>query len=180
MIGLRRVLLNNRLYLVAGLSDGILTALTLSAGKLIQADSLLTLDLALRVAVAGASSSAFMLFVAHYSQLRGELAEAERQLNLTAHGQLASSRLGRTVLIESATAAILGSLAGFCGALLPLLVGVIVPSAPWLAIAAALAALAILGAFLAFAVNGRAAAWAGALVLAGAALAYLGTYLKLI
>lgn len=177
---LRRLLARNRLDVVAGLCDGILTALTLAAGRMVGAESTLAAGLALRVAVAGASSSGFMLFVAHYSQLRSELSEAERQLNLTSHGQLAASRLGRAVLLESGAAAVVGGIAGFCGALLPLLVGVLVPSIPWLAIAAALVVLGVLGAALAIAAHGRPVVWALVLAAAGAVLAYLGMHLKLI
>jgi predicted membrane protein (TIGR00267 family) len=176
----RRLLRENRLYLVVGLCDGILSALTLAAGRLIQADSALSIGLALRVAVAGASSAAFMLFVAHYSELRAELFEAERQLNLTSHGQMAASRLGRVVLLESGTAALIGCIAGFCGSLLPLVVGVMVPSAPWLSIVVALTVLAVLGVSLARAASGQPIQWAFALIVGGGILAYLGTYLRLI
>ena len=180
MSSARRLFRRYRLDLVAGLCDGILSALTLAAGKLLGAEAPLQFDLALRVAVAGAISSAFMLSVAHYSQLRGELAEAEKELNLLDHGRLVTSRLGQAVLIESGTSALFGSVAGFSGALLPLLIGVLVPGAPWLAIAAALAILAVLGASLAIAVSGRPVVWVITLVAAGVCVAYLGSQLKLI
>jgi predicted membrane protein (TIGR00267 family) len=177
---LRKVLGEIRLELIAGFCDGILTALTLAAGRIVASASPISLGLALRVATAGASSSVFMFAVAHYAQSRGELSEAERQLNLTSHGKLANSRLGREVLLESAAAAIIGSASGFCGSLIPLLVGVMVPGARWLAIATALAVLAVLGAFLATTVQGRPLRWAVSLMLAGGALAYLGMRLRLI
>jgi predicted membrane protein (TIGR00267 family) len=177
---LRKVLSKIRLELIAGFCDGILTALTLTAGRIVASASPISFGLALRVATAGASSSVFIFAVAHYAQSRGELSEAERQLNLTSHGRLASSRLGRAVLFESAAAALMGSVSGFCGALIPLLVGVIVPTARWLAMITALAVLAALGVFLAKMVHGRPLRWAASLVLAGGALAYLGMQLKLI
>jgi hypothetical protein len=61
----------NRLDLVAGLSDGILTALTLAAGKLLGPEAAMSPGLALRVALAAAVSGAFVFFVAHYAVLRG-------------------------------------------------------------------------------------------------------------
>jgi len=176
----RKVLRDNRLDLVAGLCDGILTALTLAAGKMTGSEPPPEFTLALRVAVAGASSSVFMLFVAHYAQLRGELTEAERQLNMVTRGQLAASRLGNKILLESGAAAVIGGIAGFGGALLPLLIGVLVPIAPWVSIAAALVVLAGLGVLLAVAVHGRPLLWALMLAGAGGFLAWLGVQLRLI
>jgi predicted membrane protein (TIGR00267 family) len=170
----------HRLDLVAGCCDGILTALTLAAGRLIDADAVMGIGLALRVAAAAAVSSAFMFFVAHYAQLRSELFEAERQLNLTTHGRLVRSRLGRSIVLDSVTGALAASICSFCGALLPLIVGVLMPIARWLAIATALVALAVLGWGLALTVHGRPLRWAGGLVLGGGALAYIGMRLRLI
>jgi VIT1/CCC1 family predicted Fe2+/Mn2+ transporter len=177
---LRRLLSEHRFDFVVGLCDGILTALTLTAGKMIASPSPVGIGLALRVATAGASSGAFIYFVAHYAQLRGELVEAERQLNLTSHGRLASSRLGHAVLFQSAAGAIIASAAGFGGALLPLLVGTVAPGVPWLAIVVAMAVLAVFGAILAVTVHGRPLRWALGLVLAGGILTYVGMRLRLI
>jgi len=177
---LGRLLARNRLDLVAGLCDGILTALTLAAGKMAAVAAYIDIGLALRVACAAASSGAFMLFAAHYAQLRGELWEAEKQLNLTPHGRLADSQLGRAILLESAVGAVIGSAAGFGGAVVPLMVGAAAPGSGWLAIGVALVILAALGVYLARAVHGRPLRWAAALVLTGAALAELGIHLELI
>jgi predicted membrane protein (TIGR00267 family) len=169
-----------RLDLVAGFCDGILTALTLAAGKILDSHASMSAGLPLRVATAAAISGAFIVFVAHYAELRGELLEAEKQLNLTTHGRLAKSRLGRAVLFESMIGASVASLCGFWGAWIPLLIAVLVPAAPWLGMVVALAALAVLGVFLAITVHGRPFRWAGSLVLSGGILAYLGMYLRLI
>jgi predicted membrane protein (TIGR00267 family) len=118
-----------RLDLVAGFCDGILTALTLASGKILDSNSSVTAGLALRVAAAAGISGAFTFFVAHYAELRGELFEAEKQLNLTTHGRLAKSRLGRAVLFESMIGASVASICSFWGALIPLTVTVLTPAA---------------------------------------------------
>lgn len=167
----------NRLDVVAGLCDGILTALTLAAGKLLGPQAGISLSLSLRVAVAAAVSSAFVFFVAHYAVLRSDLYEAERQLNLTERGRMATTRLGNMVLEEAGCQALVSSLCSFSGALLPLLVGVWLPA---LGILVALAALALLGAFLGNTVHGRPLSWAVSLVVGGVVLAWVGFYLKIV
>lgn len=169
-----------RLDLVAGFCDGILTALTLAGGKIVHSDSPVDVGLALRIAAASAISGAFIFFVAHYAELRGELHEAERQLTLTSHGRLAKSRLGRTVLFESMIGAFIASVCGFWGTFFPLVIAVLVPTAPWLGIVAAHVGLAVLGVFLAMTVHGRPFYWAGSLVVSGGILAYIGSRLRLI
>jgi hypothetical protein len=101
----------HRLDLVAGLCDGVLTALTLASGKLLNTNEPIDYSLALRVAAAAALTGGFILFAAHYAELRGELVEAERQLNLRSHGRFASTRLGRVVLYEAITGSLI---AGYC------------------------------------------------------------------
>jgi predicted membrane protein (TIGR00267 family) len=163
--------------LVAGLCDGILTALTLAAAKLLGPATAMSPGLALRVAVAAGASGAFIFFAAHYAVLRGELVEAERQLSLTGHGKLASTRLGRAALREAAGRALASSLSSFCGALLPLMVGAYLPV---IAILLALAALAALGTVLGATVHGRPLSWAAGLSAGGIVLATLGLYLKIV
>ena len=136
-----------RLDLVAGLVDGILTALTLGAGHMLSDATPATPGLALRVASAAAVSGAFVFLVAHYADLRGELVEAERQLNLARHGRFATSRLGRAVLRESLAKAATASACTFAGALLPML-AILLPPAGWrvpVTFVAILAALALTG-----------------------------------
>lgn len=169
----------HRLDLVAGLSDGILTALTLGAGHLRPGSEPMEPGLALRVAVAAALSGAFIFFVAHYAEQRGELAEAERQLNLTSHGPLATSNLGRAALYEAMGQSAIASGCTFCGALLPLLLSAWLPRPRWLGAAVALAALCLLGYFLARAVYGHPARWMASLVAGGVALAALGAWLDI-
>jgi predicted membrane protein (TIGR00267 family) len=168
------------LPIVLGLSDGILTALTLAAGRLTNEAQSLGFSLGLRVAAAALISSAFVFFVARYSELRGQLINAERQLNLTTHGQFAASRLGHAVLVESIRAALLSSLSSFVGALFPLAIAALLPSFRWAAVVAALVVLAGLGAGLARSVHGSWARWSLVLVVGGVLLTFAGIHLRIL
>ncbi len=169
-----------RLDLVAGLCDGILTALTLTAGRLVIPGSTMTMGLAFRVGAATAVPGAFVFFVAHYAQLRGELAEAERQLNVTSRGKLAASRLGRDILREASLGALVASGSSFCGALTPLVSGVLLPENRWFAVIVALVILTLLGAVLARVLRGNPFSWVIGLLAGGVALTLLGMQLHII
>lgn len=170
----------NRLDLVAGLCDGILTALILAGGSLIYPEVPMGLGLSFRVAVAAAASGAFIFFVAHYAELRSELAHAERQLNLLSPGRFAATRLGRAVLREAFFGAMIASICTFIGALIPLSAGRLAAGLPWLGGAVALAALALLGFFLGRAVHGNPIRWALGLILAGVLVAAIGLELRIV
>jgi VIT1/CCC1 family predicted Fe2+/Mn2+ transporter len=160
--------------LVMGMSDGILTALTLAAGSVLGSGQPLGTGLALRIAAASAVSGTFVFFAAEYSKLRGELAHAERQLNLTSRGRLAATRLGRAVLVETAVKAGLASLCNFLGALFPLALGAFLPRPAWLPVAAAIVALGLLGGAVARSVRGNSFRWAAGLMMAGLLLTLVG------
>jgi predicted membrane protein (TIGR00267 family) len=168
------------LPIVLGLTDGILTALTLVAGRLVAASGSITLGLALRIAAAAAVSSAFILFVARYAELRGELVRAERQLNLTARGRLATTRLGYAVLREAMAAASVASVCSLLGALVPLVAGMVIPGPAWLAIIAAIGALGGVGAGLGRALYGSVGRWALAMVVAGLIVSAAGAKLHIV
>jgi predicted membrane protein (TIGR00267 family) len=174
------MLAKNRLDLVAGLSDGILTSLILAGGTLFDPESSMSLGLSLRVAVAAAVAGAFVFFVAHYAELRSELVNAERQLNLLSHGRFAASRLGQAVLRESLVGAMIASVCTFIGALIPLLASMIPTGPAWLGVAVAIAALALLGFLLGRAVYGNPIRWALGLILAGAFVAGIGMKLRIV
>lgn len=173
----RRLAGAERLFdLAAGLGDGILTALTLAGGKLLGAEAGVSVDLAVRVALAAAVSGGFIFFVAHYAVLRGQLVEAERQLNLTEHGRLVTSRLGQRALQEAAGKALMTACYSFTGALGPLMLGVLWPI---LAVAAALFGLTLLGMLLAHVAHGRPINWATGLFVGGLAVATIGYFLNI-
>ncbi len=168
------------LPIVLGLSDGVLTALTLATGSLIDPGRHIMMNTALRISASAFATGAFVFFVARYSQLRAELVAAERQLNLTSRGRLASSRLGRAILGEAIVAASLSSLSSFVGAMIPLSVAAMNPSHGWAGLLAGLAALALLGAGLAKVNFGSPLYWSSALVGGGVALSVLGAQLRIV
>jgi predicted membrane protein (TIGR00267 family) len=168
------------LPIVLGLSDGVLTALTLATGSLVNPERHIAMSMAMRISASAFATGAFVFFVARYSQLRAELVTAERQLNLTSHGRLASSKLGRAVLREAIAAALLSSISSFVGAMIPLLVAALVPSDGWAALVAALITLALLGAGLAKVSLGSPLYWSSTLVAGGVLLAILGAHLRIV
>lgn len=167
------------LPLAAGLCDGILTALTLAAGRMLDADRPMTMSVALRVSTGALASSAFIFFVGYYASLRGELIHAERELSLLTRGHFAETKLGAAILREALTATLVASVCSFLGALAPLIISALWPRRAWLGIVAAIGILGLLGLSLAKTLYGNSARWALALILSGLALAYLGFHLRI-
>jgi predicted membrane protein (TIGR00267 family) len=165
---------------VLGLCDGTLTTLVLAAGRITNRIQAVTFDLAFRIAAVALFSGVFVFFVARYAELRGELISYERQLNLTAHGQLASGALGSAVRREAILAATISSTAAFCGSLVPLLTAALLPNWRWTAIIAALVTLCVMGVALSHVLHGSTIRWSIGLVIGGVVLAILGAYLKII
>jgi predicted membrane protein (TIGR00267 family) len=174
--------LRNRTLLPAvfGLADGILTALTLAAGQLTGPSHEMPIDRGIRIALAALVSSAFVFYVAHYAQLRGELIDAERQLNLMSHERLASTRLGRSVQMEALVTAVLSSVASFLGALIPLLTGALLPTFRWGPVLASLGSLGVLGIALARVVHGSYWLWCRGLVAGRFVLSLVGVRLHIV
>jgi VIT1/CCC1 family predicted Fe2+/Mn2+ transporter len=172
---------NNRLDVVAGLIDGILNALALAAGRLVHTGGEgATLSLAMRVSVAAGATTIFVFFVAHYAQLRLELVRHERELNFTAHGKLAATRLGRSVFLESLFKAFLAAGFSLVGALFPLILCTLLPSPPWLGLAITIVALGGLGALLARTFYGSPWLWSLGLFIGGIVLTFVGMKLDLV
>ena len=63
--------------LLLGIIDGILTALTLAAGRIVT-EEVISLDLAFRIALATSITSSFVFFIAEYTQQRQDLVTAEK------------------------------------------------------------------------------------------------------
>lgn len=166
----------SRLDLVAGLIDGILTSLTLASGRLI-AGSGASLGLAVRVAIATGLTNGLVFFFAHYAELRTDLVGYERQLNLTSHGKLASSALGRTALLRSFSSAAVAILWTIIGGFSALMVCVWVPDPRWAGPAIDVALLGGLGVLLARSIHGSALRWALGLMAGGALLTFAGLQL---
>lgn len=178
---MRRLLPESSLVPMAlGLSDGILNALTLSAGRLVDKNEKVTVGLAGAIAVASLVAGSFVFFVSNYHQLRAELIRAETQLNLTSHGRLAASRLGSAVIREALQTAAVASGYSFLGALVPLLMGAFLPEFRWAAVAVSLASLGVLGLLLARSVHGRYWLWGGGLLCGGLVVLIVGIKLRIV
>lgn len=169
-----------RLDITAGTVDGILNALILAAGLLLRPAAAVGLGLAFRVAAASALTTLFVFFVAHYAELRAELARAERQLNLTPHGRLAAGRLGRRCFQQAVSGAALAAGCGFVGAACPLLISVWLPSPRWVGPAVTVALLGVLGGALARSFRGSVPLWSAVIMVGGAALILAGVQLSLV
>jgi hypothetical protein len=170
----------HRLALVLRVADGILTALLLTANRLLRSNAgPVDLRLAVRVAVFTLASGAFTFFVARLTELRYELLRAERQLNIVTPGRLVATDLGRAArgLVLRQTA--IASGASFLAALVLVGLAALVAGAPWLALAFSFAVLGATGAVVGRSVRGSAALWAGGLVLGGLAVTAIGVWLDL-
>jgi VIT1/CCC1 family predicted Fe2+/Mn2+ transporter len=163
-----------------GLADGILTALLLASGRLLGGTRRVDSSLAIRVAISALATSGFVFYVGRYAELRGRLIHAERQLNLTTRGRLATTRLGRAVLLEALADAAVSGTACFAGALLPLSLAAAVPSAPQLSVLVPIGMLGLMGLVLAKALGGFPAVWVAGLVLGGCGMTALGWKLDLV
>ena len=163
-----------------GVTDGILTALTLAAGLLTSNRQSVTVSLAFRVAGGAFFSGAFVYFVSKYAEFRQEFVHAEQQLSLLAHGKLALTHLDNTTLRETGFTTLVSSTAAFLGALCPLLVTMLFPRHQWTSFVAAHVALGLLGIALARALYGSALRWSLALIVGGALLTVIGIRLAIL
>ncbi len=169
-----------RLDIFGGLVDGILNALILAAGRLLGAGDGANFNLAVRVAIATGLTTVFVFFIAHYAEQRAELVRAERELNLTARGRLATSQLGRRALRAAAGGALLAAACGVIGAMMSLLLCVYLPGPRWVGLIAILMLLGMLGALLAESFHGSILFWACLMVIGGVALTFVGLKINIV
>jgi predicted membrane protein (TIGR00267 family) len=147
---------------------------------LIKSSTLFDFNLALRVAVATLVSGGFVFFVAKYAELRGQLLQAEKELNLASSGKLATTALGRKVLLTAINDAIISGSSAFIGAFLPLLIAAIDPYLPWLTLSVSIAILAIFGFILGKTVGRYPIIWSFALIVGGGLIVAIGIELHII
>lgn len=167
------------LPLVLGITDGILNALTLAAGTILRGGGDgLTVVFALRVGVAALVTAAFTMFVADYSERRAALVRASRQLNMI-EPRLASTRLGRQAVRDSAIAMAVAGLSSLIGAALPLIAGAVIPGPSWIVLALTIAVLGVLGWLLGAILAGRRVVWATAMVIGGCIVTVIGAWLRI-
>lgn len=166
------------LPLALGFTDGVLNALVLASTALLDGSGI-SAELGLRVGCVALVTAAFTVYVAEYAELRSRLSRSTKKLNLTTRGHLAATRLGRQVQVEGSQSAAVACVSSFVGAVVPLLVAGAVPAASWIGLPVALALLAVLGAVLAGTVEGQRWRWSAGLVVAGAAVAAIGSQLNI-
>lgn len=170
----------NRLDVVAGFVDGILNALTLTSSLLLNPGHGATWTLAMRVGVASASTTAFVFFVAHVAQLRAQLIESEKQLNLTRRGRLAMTNLGRQVRREALAGAMVAAGCSLFGAGLPLMLSALLPGLPIVSVSLTVLLLGVLGVLLALSISGSPLIWASTLMSGGVVMTFVGVKLRLV
>jgi len=167
--------------LVLGLIDGILTVLTLATGKVLGEDGTgFSLGLAFRGAFVTSLSGSLVYFISEYSKQRNLLINAEKELNLTSHGKLAVSNLGKQILKETFVSVIVTGGFSFLGAFIPISGAVFFPTHAWLSIGIALLILALLGFGVARLVFGNSLIWIIALIIAGIIVSFIGYELHVI
>ncbi len=165
---------------VAGTANGILNALVLTAHRLADIAAGSTLNLAVRVVVSAFVSTAFVYFVTRYAELRGELVHAEQELNLTEHGRLATTHLGRAVRLQALRGTLRAAVPSAGGALIPVAAAAVSGGHPWIGIVTGLAALSALGLGLGELLYARQPwHWALGLGTAGACASIAGIWLQI-
>jgi VIT1/CCC1 family predicted Fe2+/Mn2+ transporter len=165
---------------VLGLTDGMLTVLTLAAGRMVQSQSGLSLSLVLRVAAASSLAGGVVFFTAEVARRNQELVHAEQQLNLATRGHLATTRLGHFVLVESLRSALTVIGSNFIGALSPLIATLLWRRLTWGPIALSILLLGVLGTIIAKATYRNTLLWTIGLMSAGVSLAAIGIWLKIV
>ncbi len=166
--------------IVMGLADGILTALLLASGRLLGRGKPVNLSLAIRVAIGALATSGFILYIGRFAELRCRLVRAERELNLVRRGRLATTQLGRAVLLESVSDAVISGTFSFAGSLPPLVLAIALPANPFISVVIPIALLGVMGFVLGKAVSGSPILWAICLLFGGAVITFLGYWLRLV
>jgi predicted membrane protein (TIGR00267 family) len=167
-------------FIITGLVEGMLTALTLATAKMLHSSESISTGLAIRIALAAGLPTVVVLFAAEYARQRQTLQRMAHQLNMTRRNHLAEGKLGRQAWRESGFAALASGLCSFVGALMPLLLASALPGPGWPAVAVSLACLGGLGAGIGYATASCKNCWAWVLVIAGGALAWLGDVLQVV
>lgn len=133
-------------FIITGLIEGMLTALTLASGKILRPGESITHDLALHIGLAAGFSTIVVFFAAEYARQRQELLRMAHQLNLTWRARLADGKLGHQAWRESSVSALVSGLCSFGGAGAPLTIASVIPGSGWPAVLMTVCCLGGLGA----------------------------------
>ena len=167
-------------FLITGLVEGMLTALTLVAGKMLRPGEGITGDLALRIGLAAGFPTTVVFFTAEYARQRKELLRMAHQLNLTQHKRLNDGKLGRQAWRESSVSALISGLCSFGGAIVPLAIASVIPGSGWVAVVLTVGCLGGLGAGIGYTTSSCKICWGFALMIAGGLLAGVGFLLRVV
>ena len=127
--------------------DGIVTALIVCTGKISEVENKFGINLAIRVSIGALITGGFVFFVAKYAELRGALAQAEKELCLTSSGKLVTTALGKKIIRASIGDAILCGVSIFVGTFFILLIAVVDFYPPWITFVASIVTLGISGVY---------------------------------
>lgn len=167
--------------ILLGLIDGILTVLTLAAGKILDKPySALSLAFAMRLAFVTSISGACVYFISEYSKQRIRLIHAEKELNLTKHGKFVTTNLGKQIYIETMGSVIITGICSFLGAFIPMFGAIFFPETAWISMIIALLILALLGWSVARMVYGNVFVWVISLFISGLIVSFIGYKLHVI
>lgn len=163
-----------------GFADGILNALTLTAGNLIQQNSQgVSLGLALRVACVAFVTAGFAMLVGEFTSARATLRHSAKQLTMGTERGLFGTKLATEVVWRSLRQSGVASVTSGVGALAPLMLASEVPGPHWIAAAVAVAALGALGAMLGSISLGSPQRWAALMLCGGVIVTFIGAALNI-
>jgi|GEM_PF-429765 len=170
----------HRLALAIGFVDGILTAMLLSTGRILGRGMPMNFSVALRVATGALVTAGFVFYIGRYAELRAQLVRSEAHLNLTQRGKLATTHLGRRVMLDAIREAILSGISSFISAFLPLILASVFPFIPLFSVIISLLTLGTMGIVLGKAVRGSLVVWAINLIGGGILMTAVGFWLHLV
>ncbi len=162
-----------------GLSDGIITALILAAGGILNGGGI-DLFISIKISFGSAFAGTFSYFIAQYAGLNEELHRTAKQLNLKSTNYLLKGKLGNEIFLESLSGSIIAAICGFFGALIPLLSSLVIRNNIIIPLVFSYVSLGILGLFISKTTSGRSSFWIAVMITIGIIVTIAGFYLKLI
>lgn len=163
-----------------GFADGILNALTLTAGNLLeQSGRGVSVGLALRVSCVALVTAGFAMFVGEFTSARATLRHSAKQLTMETERGLFGTKLATDVVWRAVRQSLIASATSCVGALAPLLLASQLPGPHWIAAAIAVAALGALGALLGSISLGSPGRWTACLLAGGAIVTVIGAALHI-
>lgn len=164
---------------ILGLTDGIITALMIATNEILGATTS-QFGLFIRIALGSAAVGAVSFFMADYSTLKQELVRLSKIVNPNTPFDLLETQLGRRIIRESIVKTLLSGLAGFAGALIPLMPSTLFVSDYWISLIIADLSLALLGVLVAKVQSGNYFFWPPLLASIGVAMMFIGRFVNIV